>query len=103
MRYGVLARVNKDGENPREVLIDPPNIRTNPSKKGASIDKVLFSAPGYNAVGDKYQPANFSLTRKEDRAQQIKNGNEKPFKPCESVKQKPYVAPYEHMTDYLEK
>ena len=98
-----IARVNKDGDNPREVLSDPPNIRTNPVKKGASIDKVLFSAPGYNAVGDKYQPANFSLIRKEDRQTQITNGNEKPFKPAEKTKQRPYIASYEHMTDYLEK
>ena len=99
----VIARVDKNSENPRDVVIDPPNIRTRPVKKGAAIDKVLFSAPGYNAVGDKYQPPNFSLIRKEDRNMQIQSGNEKRFKHCEKVKQRDYTASYEHMTDYLEK
>ena len=49
-----LARVDKDGENPKEVLIDPPNIRTKPVKKGAAIDSVLFSKPGYTSVNDPY-------------------------------------------------
>ena len=66
-----IARCDPDGENPKEVLIDPPNIRTNPVKKGPGIDKVLFSVPGYNAVGEPYKPANFNLVRKEDRAYQI--------------------------------
>ena len=95
--------MDPEGENPKEVIIDPRNIQTNPVKKGAAIDKVLFSRPGYIAVGDKYVPPNFSMTRKENRGTQIQNGNEKPFKHAEKVKQRLYIASYEHMTDYLEK
>ena len=61
-----IARLNPDSEV-KEIMIDPPNIRTNPVKKGASIDKVLFSKPGYNCLGDQYKQPISSLTRKEDR------------------------------------
>jgi len=60
-------RVNPEGENPKEVVIDPPNIKTNAVKKGAAIDKVLFSKPGYNALGEVYKPPMASLVRREDR------------------------------------
>jgi len=65
------ARCDPNSENPKDVVIDPPNIRTNPVKKGAAIDKVLFAAPGYNAVGEPYQPVTFNLVRKENRAYQF--------------------------------
>ena len=42
LRFFIIARVNREAENPKEVVIDPPNIKTNPVKKGAAIDKVLF-------------------------------------------------------------
>ena len=99
----ITARIDRDGENPREVLIDPPNIRTNPVKKGAAIDKVLFGKPGYNAVGDPYVQTANTLARKESRPAQIAAGNEKPFKPQSHVKKREYHAPYEHMTDFIEK
>ena len=83
-------------------MIDPPNIRTNPVKKGASIDKVLFSKPGYNALGDQYKVPITSLTRKEDRATQIAVGNEKRFKYQSKVKERYYRAAYEHKTDFVE-
>ena len=60
--------MNPEAENPKEVVSDPPNIRTNPVKKGAAIDKVLFHPPGYNACGEPYQAPIDSLVRKEDRA-----------------------------------
>ena len=83
-------------------MIDPPNIRTNPVKKGAAIDKVLFSGPGYNACGEPYKPGTFNLVRKEDRAYQITQGNEKPFRPQSHVKKRLYTASYGHMTDFIE-
>ncbi len=92
--------MDPQGENPKEVLIDPPNIRTKPVKKGAAIDSVLFSRPGYNAEGDKYQQRGNMLERKENRARQIENGNEKPFKPQSRVKHAVKSA-YEHMTDFV--
>ena len=61
-----IARLNPDSEV-KEIMIDPPNIRTNPVKKGASIDKVLFMKPSYNCLGDQYKPPIATLTRKEDR------------------------------------
>ena len=48
------ARVDPNGENPKEVLIDPPNIRTNPVKKGPAIDKVLIGGMAYTSIGDPY-------------------------------------------------
>ena len=97
------ARVDKNAENPKEVLIDPPNIRTNPVKKGAAIDSVLFTKPGYVAVGDPYIQRSNMLARKENRETQIKNGNEKPFKPVSARMQfKKYKADFEHMTDFVE-
>lgn len=59
------------GENPREVVIDPPNIRTKPVQKGAAIDRCLFSKPGYNALGEPYKPPITGLGRKENRSKQI--------------------------------
>ena len=53
------ARCDPTSENPKEVLIDPRNIITNPVKKGPSIDKVLLLRPSYNAVGEPYKPPNF--------------------------------------------
>ena len=98
----IIARCDPNAENPKEVLIDPPNIKTNNVKKGAAIDKVLFSKPGYNAVGEPYKPSTFSLVRKEDRAYQITQGNEKPFRPQSEVKKRLYTASYAHMTDFVE-
>jgi len=98
-----VARVDKNSDQPRAVLIDPPNIKTKPVKKGPGIDAVLFSKPGYVAVGDPYIQQNDLLARKEDRATQIKNGNEKPFKPVPARLQfKKYKADFEHMTDFVE-
>ena len=95
------ARCNPDSDV-MEVMIDPPNIKTNPVKKGPSIDKVLFVAPGYNAVGEPYKRPQFSLTRKENREIQIAAGNEKPFKPQSHVKKRLYTASYGHMSDFVE-
>ena len=83
-------------------MIDPPNIRTNPVKKGAAIDKVLFSKPGYTALGDPYIQTSNPIGRVENRATQIANGNEKPFRPQTNVKERIYRASYEHMTDYVD-
>ncbi len=82
-------------------MIDPPNIRTNPVKKGPAIDKVMFGVKSYNAVGDPYVPREGNVARKENRARQIEVGNEKPFKPQSMVKVKVKSA-YEHMTDFTE-
>jgi len=62
----LIARI-KAGENPREVQIDPRNITTKNVKKGPAIDKVLFSAPGYNCLNDPWKPPAASIGRKEDR------------------------------------
>ena len=99
----LLARVDKEGENPRDVIIDPPNITTKPVKKGPAIDKVLFSKPDHIAVGEPYKvPISGVLARKEDRQAQIAAGNEKPFKPQTSAKERIYRASYKHMTDFTE-
>ena len=79
-------------------MIDPPNIRTGPMKKGHG-DKILFMKASYNAIGDPFKAAAGQMLRKEDRARQIEVGNEKPFKPGKHVRQ-PTNATYEHMKEY---
>ena len=84
----------------KEVQIDPPNIRTNPIKKGPALDKVLFAKPTYNCLGDLHKPAIREIFRVEDREIQIAAGNEKRFKSQSRVKERYYRAAYEHKTDY---
>ncbi len=96
-----IARVDPNSDNPKEVISDPPNIRTRPVKKGAAIDSTLFSLPGYNAVGDMYKQRGNVLERKENREQQIACGNEKPFKPQSRVKH-PVKSAFVHMNDYVQ-
>ena len=69
----------------KEVAIDPPNIRTNPVKKG-SIESVLFANTTHNAIGDPFKEAALRIVRKEEREIQIANGNEKAFRPAKHVR-----------------
>lgn len=91
------ARIAADSDV-KEVVIDPPNIRTGPMKKGAG-DKILFMKASYNAIGDPFKHAASTMLRKEDRTRQIEVGNEKPFRPSKHVRQ-PTNSAYEHMKDY---
>ena len=91
------ARIAPDSDV-KEVVIDPPNIRTGPMKKGHG-DTVLFMKPSYTAIGDPFKHAAQTMIRKEDRERQIQVGNEKPFRPAKHVKQ-PNNSAYEHMKDY---
>ena len=79
-----------------KVITENPNFITNPVKKG-NIDDVLFSAPGYTCLGDKYQDPQPLLR------QQKKDGWKKvadlPFKPAGQVGQA-VAADYEHITDF---
>jgi len=82
----------------KDVVIDPPNVRTGPMKKGAG-DAILFSKPSYTAIGDPFKHAAQTMMRKEDRNRQIEVGNEKPFRPSKHVKH-PVKAAFEHMKDF---
>lgn len=62
--------MDKNAENPREVLIDPPNVKTNKVRRGRS-DKVLFMRPSYTSIGDKFKPAIREIERRENRDYQI--------------------------------
>lgn len=84
----------------KEIAIDPPNIRTNPVKKG-KVDSVVFSKPTYNAIGDPFKEAAQAMLRKQNREQEIKVGNEKPFRLPSHVRQ-PTNASYPHMQDFVE-
>ena len=57
-----LARLNPDADGVKEVLIDPPNIRTGPMKKGAG-ESVLFSKSSYVAIGDPFKEAAQTMLR----------------------------------------
>lgn len=98
-RVYFLFHIARRVEGERDILIDPPNIITNPVKKGASIDKVLFSAPSYNAVGEPFKTAGASIvTRNVDKNKVTAAGHENQFKPARTVKE-PVVAAYEHMQE----
>jgi len=90
-------RINPESEV-KEVVIDPPNIRTGPMKKGHG-DKILFMKATYNAIGDPFKAAATTMLRKEDRTRQIEVGNEKAFRPTKHVRQ-PTNATYDHMKDF---
>ena len=78
------ARIDPASEV-KDVVIDPPNIRTGPMKKGHG-DKMLFMSASYNAIGDPFKHAATTMLRKEDRNRQIEVGNEKPFRPSKHVR-----------------
>ena len=82
----------------KEVMVDPPNVRTGPGKRGAG-DSILFSKPTYTSIGDPFKEAGMAMLRKENRQAQIDVGNEKPFKPQSHVKY-PVNAAYDHMKEY---
>ena len=84
----------------KEVMIDPPNIRTNAVRRG-KVDSVLFSKPSYTAIGDPFKEAARTIIRREDREHQIACGNDKAFKPTKHVRQ-PTNAAYAHMQDFVE-
>ena len=95
--YCFIARLVQNTDV-KEVLIDPPNIRTGPIKKGKT-DAILFNKPGYTAIGDPFKEAAQAMLRKENREVQIAVGNEKPFKPQNHVKH-PVKSAYEHMKEF---
>lgn len=95
--FSLVARLVPDSDV-KEVMIDPPNIKTGPGKKGHT-DGILFSKASYNAIGDPFKQAALTMVRQEDRAAQIAVGNEKPFKPQNHVKQ-PINAAYPHMKEF---
>jgi len=50
----------------KEVASDPPNIRTNPVKRG-KVDGNLFGKNTYNGIGDPFKEAALRIVRKEER------------------------------------
>ena len=78
-------------------MIDPPNIITNPVKKGPAIDSTLFGKkPTYNACGEPFQEAAKAMDmRKVDKDKIAAAGHEVQFKPAKHVRQ-PTNAAYEH-------
>jgi hypothetical protein len=62
----------------------------------------MFSKSSYVTVEDLYKPALEKVLRTEVKDGHIKAGHEIAFKPAKVVREKPYKAPYEHMTDRVE-
>ena len=69
-------------------MIDPPNIVTNPIKKGPAIDSTLFGKkPVYNAVGEPFkEAAKAMVARGTDRTRIAAAGHEVQFKPAKHMK-----------------
>ena len=93
------ARLVPDADT-KEVASDPPNIKTNPVKRG-NIESVLFGKVTRNCNGDPFKEAALQMTRKENRAHQIEVGNDKAFRPAKHFRQDPYHAAFEHMQDFV--
>jgi hypothetical protein len=88
------CRKNEEG------LVDtePRNFYTTRMKKGAT-DKILFSKPGYNCLGDPYQEAKTSKARRPFVKDGWKMaGHDFNFKPARTVHHKvPNKLPYRYM------
>ena len=82
----------------RTIEIGPANINTGPGKKGPAIDKVLFSKPTYNCLGEPFKEAGKAMMRGDDQEAIAKAGHERAFRPAKHVRQ-PTNATYEHMQD----
>ena len=54
---------------------------TNPMKRGNN-DKILFSRPTYNAIGDPFRMAGVSMARTSKRNGHIDAGHDKAFMPA---------------------
>lgn len=85
----------------RTVEPGPANIVIGPVKKGPSIDKVLFSAPTYNCIGEPFKEAGKQIGLK-NHVDLAKAGHERAFRPAKNVRQ-PDNAAFEHMQDRLHK
>ena len=92
-----IARRDEEGH----VILGPRNFTTKRQKVG-SKDHVMFSKSSYVTVEDLYKPALEKVLRTEVKDGHIKAGHEIAFKPAKVVREKPYKAPYEHMTDRVE-
>ena len=66
--------VDEDGR----VVVGPRNFYTNKMKTG-KIDKILFSAPTYNAIGDPFKMAAIGMTRTSKKNGHIDAGHDKVF------------------------
>ena len=92
------ARRAEDGQ--REVIIDPPNIKTGPAKRGKTKDALFQKDLGFNCLGDPFKEAGAVISRKTDVERQRQVGNEKAFRPVKNMKYK--YSDYVHETDYVE-
>ena len=67
-------KVDEDGR----VVTGPRNFYTNTMKSGKT-DKILFSAPTYNAIGDPFKMAAIGMTRTTIKDGHLKAGHDKNF------------------------
>lgn len=92
-----LAKRDADGH----VILAPRNFTTKQPKQGKT-DASLFSRPTYVSVEDPFKVPLEKVMRTSDPEGHKKAGHDVPFKPAKTVKDKPYKAPYEHLTDRVE-
>lgn len=86
------AKLDEDGK----VITAPRNLYTTGTKKGAT-DKVLFSKPGYNCLGNPFKEAGMNAMRTLVKDAYTIGGHDKDFKPAKMVREKLYLAPYEYI------
>ena len=90
--------LDEDGK----VITAPRNFYTTRTKKGqvngSRHDRVLFSKPGFNALGDPFIQAGLnSLGRTYVKDGHLKAGHEKAFVPAKLKTEKVPSAPYKYM------
>lgn len=86
----------------RTIEAGPANCVIGPVKKGPSIDKVLFSAPSYNAIGEPFKEASKMNVGLKNHVDLERAGHERAFRPAKQVRQ-PDNASYEHQQDRVHK
>lgn len=73
--------VDEDGR----VVVGPRNFYTTKMKTGKT-DKILFSRPTYNAIGDPFKMAAIGMTRTTITDKEIKAAHDdKPFIPAKTI------------------
>ncbi len=78
--------------------MEPRNFTTKKPKQG-KLDAAQLSKPTYVSINDPYKLAIAKVQRESKHDGHKKAGHDVVFKPAKVVKDKIYVAPYEHMSE----
>lgn len=83
------------------MILAPRNFTTKKTKTG-KLDAALLSKPSYVSVDDPYKLPVAKILRESKPDAYKTAGHDVVFKPAKVVKDKIYVAPFEHMSERLD-